>query len=282
MGERIGRFIGPLMRRKNAIFRDNFAIAFPTLSRREREALIQDAWGRAGRVLAEYPHLATIRREPERLQIEIRQAIPTYADPSRGAVMVAAHLSNWEISALALAKLGLPNVSLYSPPTNPLLDRMLLESRKALGCELLPRDNSARALLRALRKGRTVGIVMDRRSDDGKPVPFFGRDKTSTLMPAKLALKHGCDFVPIQVVRLKDASYRVIFHPPISPRDTAADEQAQALDMTTQAHALFEEWIKGNPPDWFCSKRLWPKAKQGKLPVSEEAPRDADIDSYAA
>jgi len=282
LGHRIGAFVGPLMGRKNAIIRDNMAIAFPHLNATDLDALVRRVWGRAGRILAEYPHLATIGHEPGRLQIEIRQAIPTYADPARPAVMISAHLSNWEICALALAKLGIPNASLYSPPTNPHLDRLLLESRRALGCELLPRDNSARALVRALHHGRSIGIIIDRRVDEGKPVSFFERDKTSTLMPAKLALRHACDFVPIQVIRLEDARYQVIFHPPIRPVDDGADAETQALDMTRQAHQLFEQWIKGNPQDWFCSKRLWPKARKTKLPVTEEAPRGAHIDSHAA
>tara|TARA_R110002049_G_scaffold100867_4_gene245238 strand:- start:7888 stop:8883 length:996 start_codon:yes stop_codon:yes gene_type:complete len=282
LGERIGTFIGPFMRSKNAILRDNMAVAFPGLQDAEVDALVQRVWGRAGRILAEYPHLGTIGQEPGRLQIEIRQAIPTYADPTRPAVVISAHLSNWEICALALARMGIPNASLYSPPSNPWLDRLLLRSRRALGCELLPRDNSARALLRALRHGRTIGMIIDRRVDEGRPIPFFGRDKSSTLMPAKLALKHNCDFVPIQVIRLQDARYQVIFHPPIRPADSSADEQTQAMDMTRQAHQLFERWIEGNPQDWFCSKRLWPKAKKAKLPVTEEAPRGAHINSRAA
>lgn len=281
-GARLGAFIGPLMKRKTVIYRDNLAIAFPELSERELDELVKRAWGRAGRVLAEYPHLATILQEPERLEIEVRGASPTYADPSRPMVVATVHLSNWEVVCSAMAKIGIPNASLYSPPTNPLLDRLLLASRGALDCELLPRDNSARPLMRALREGRTAGIVMDRRVDDGAPVKFFGRDKPSTLMPAKLALKFGCDLVPVQVERLRDARFRVTFHPPVEPADPGADENARALAMTQQVHQLFEGWIRRAPADWFCSKRLWGKEKTGKTIQSEENGRDADINSHAA
>tara|TARA_B100001540_G_scaffold314735_1_gene340332 strand:+ start:107 stop:1126 length:1020 start_codon:yes stop_codon:yes gene_type:complete len=282
LGERLGRVIGPLMRRKSAIFRENLATAFPDLGDDELDDLVRRAWGRAGRVLGEYPHLATILSEPGRLQVELLADIPTWADPSSPCVIVTSHLSNWEVVCSAMAKIGMPNASLYSPPTNPFLDRMLLQSRRALNCELLPRDNSARHLMRALRQGRTAAMVMDRRVDEGQPIRFFGRDKPSTVMPAKLALKFNCPLVPVRVERLQDARFRVSFHPPITPGDPAADENARAADMITQVHALFEQWIRAQPQDWFCSKRLWPKAKQGKLATLKEAGRDADIDSYAA
>jgi KDO2-lipid IV(A) lauroyltransferase len=231
-------------------------------------------------VLAEYPHLETLLTDSDRITIEIREPIATYSDPSKPCIMVSAHQSNWEVACSAMAKMGMPNASLYSPPTNPLLDQLLLDSRQALNCQLLPRDNSARLLMRALKEGRTVGMVMDRRVDDGKPIRFFGYDKTSTILPAKLALKNHCDLVPIQIVRRVDARYHVIFHPPVHPRNPEADETAQAIDMIQQVHEQFEDWIRQHPADWFCSKRLWPK--NPVLHKPEVTGSDADIDSYAA
>jgi KDO2-lipid IV(A) lauroyltransferase len=278
-GERVGRWIGPKLKKKTAIYRANMAVAFPALSDAELDDLVTRAWGRSGRVMAEYPHLATILAEDARLQIDIREPIETYRNPAKPCVIVTAHQSNWEVVCSAMAKLNIPNASLYSPPTNPLLDRMLLESREALNCELLPAENSTRLLMRALKQGRTAAMVMDRRVDEGKPVEFFGHDKPSTIMPAKLALKFNCDLVPVQVERLHDAHYRVTFHAPIRPRDTSADETGQAIDMIQQVHQQFENWIRQQPEDWFCSKRLWPKDKPAK---PEESGHDADTDSYAA
>ena len=254
-------------------------IAFPELTEVEIDELVIRAWGRAGRVLAEYPHLATILKEDDRLVIDIREPLAACENPTRPCVIVTAHQSNWEVVRCAGAKLGIRNVSLYSPPSNPLLDRMLLESRQALNSELLPRDNSARLLLRALKKGQSVAMVMDRRVDEGTFIRFFGRNKLSTIMPAKLALKLNCDLVPAQVERLQDAHYRVTFHPPIVPKDTDVDETTQGIDMIQQVHRQFENWIRQQPEDWFCSKRLWPKDTTRQ---TEEADSDADTESYAS
>lgn len=278
LGNTLGSWIGPMLKEKTAKYRANMAVAFPELSAAEINQLVLRGWGRTGRVLAEYPHLATILAEEDRLLIDIREPIETYQDPSRPCVIVTAHLSNWEVVCSAMAKMGIPNVSLYSPPTNPLLDRMLLDSRRALNCQLLPRENSARLLMRALKQGKTVAMVMDRRIDDGKPIQFFGHLKPSTILPAKLALKLGCDMVPVQVERLQDARFRVIFHPPVHPQDTSVDETTQAIDMIQQLHHQFENWIRQKPEDWFCSKRLWPR---GKIQKIEEAGSGADTDYYA-
>lgn len=278
LGRRLGAFFGPRLASKTAIFRNNLAIAFPQLADKELDDLVTRAWGQAGRILTEYSHLDLLLKDPTRLEIDIREAIVTYSDTSQPCVIVTSHQSNWEVVCSAMAKLGIPNTSLYSPPSNPLLDRLLLDSRRALNCELIPRENSARPLLRAMQSGRTAAMVMDRRVDDGEPIRFFGHDKLSTLLPAKLAQKFKCDLVPVQVERLRDARFRVTFHPPLHPTDNTADEHSQAVDLTQQIHVHFEDWIRQNPQDWFCSKRLWPK---GTIGQPEEVGSNADTESYA-
>jgi KDO2-lipid IV(A) lauroyltransferase len=280
LGARLGAWIGPRMRGKNELFRTNLAIAFPDLDDTDLDALVKKAWGQAGRVLGEYPHLETILAEPGRMVIDIREPILTYSNPGKPCVIVTAHQSNWEVVCLAMAKLGIPNASLYSPPSNPLLDKLLLDSRKALNCQLLARDNSARLLMRALKEGRTAAMVMDRRVDDGKPIRFFGHDKSSTILPAKLALKHHCELVPVQVERLQDARYKVTFHPPVRPGNPQADDSAQAIDMIQQVHGHFESWIREQPADWFCSKRLWAKNTPRRQTVTPGG--NIEVESHAA
>jgi len=278
-GARIGRWVGARMNRKSLILKENMKIAFPELTAIEIDELVKKAWGQAGRVLAEYPHLAAISFDPERMAINILQSVETYSNPARPSVFITSHQGNWELCMGAVARLDIPSAALYSPPTNPYLDKLLKESRMVLNCQLIPRDKSARLMMRALKKGRSVGCVADRRIDEGEPVPFFGRNKNSTIMPAWMALKFNCDFVPMHVERVEGARYQVIFHPPIIPSDENADIKLQAIDMTQQAHQHFEEWARKAPQDFFCSKRLWPKNKPS-TPV--EGPSDSEVESHAA
>jgi KDO2-lipid IV(A) lauroyltransferase len=281
LGSRVGGIIGPLMKRKTAIFEENFRIAFPEKSPGDISQLARASWRNAGRVLGEYPHLGTLLNGDggKRLEVVVRDPATTFKDRGRPAVAVAAHLGNWEVNALGMARLGIASACLYSPPVNPWLDRMLLDSREPLNSELLPRDNSTRLLIKALNSGRTVAMVMDRRVDDGKPIPLFGRDKPTTIVPARLALKFNCDLIPVQVERLEGARFRVTFHPPVVPTNPDDCMTDQATDMIRQVHQLFESWIRQNPEEWFCSKRLWPKRPEG---APELAVTETENDSHAA
>lgn len=263
LGAKVGAFIGPLIRRKTAIMEENFRIAFPEKSPLEIEHLAKACWTSAGRVLSEFPHLDHILndRGEQRLEIIIRDPEMTFRERSGPAVVVGAHLSNWELIESALGRLGIENSALYTPLSNPWLDRLLLESRAVLNCELLPRDNCTRLLVERLNAGRTVGMLVDRPVGGGKPIPFFGRDKLTTVLPAKLALKFNCDLIPAQAERIKGAHFRVTFHPPVRPANPGVCKKDQALDMMCQVHQLFESWIRQRPEDWFCSTRVWPKVR---------------------
>ncbi len=277
-GQCIGRVLGPCLVKKSAIMDENLSVAFPGRPPAERRQLIRQIWARVGRLLAEYPHLGTIAADPARIEIEQRGPAYSAGNDAR-RVFVTAHQSNWEVAILGMARLGIESTTLYSPASNPFLNRLLHESRSALCCELIPRDNSARPLMRAIAAGRSAAMVVDRRVDNGVEIEFFGHDKESTLMPARLALRFGGGITPIQVERLEGARFRVVVHPSIVPQDPQAPVDVQAVDMTKQVHQLFERWIKSSPEDWFCSKRLWPKRIMQSMSDSARAPgKIADVE----
>ncbi|UCC15439.1 MAG: lysophospholipid acyltransferase family protein [Gammaproteobacteria bacterium] len=282
-GRRVMMWVGPRLD-KHRIFKRNFRLAFPRNNEAEIEALATAAWGGAGGLLAEYAHLRDIcvTQADTRLLIASVGDVPVLSDPARPTIFVSAHLANWEICAGGVRKAGIPVTAVYTPLQNPWLDRILMGQRRHLGCRLLPRDESMRSLIRELAKGRSIGLIMDQRVDSGVPIPFFGIDKFTTLVPARLALRHGYDLVPVRTERLDGARFRVTFHSPILPDDPAADEIEKATQMSRRINLLFEEWIRGRPEDWFCSKRRWPKDAQpgsGYDTVTEGTPQSPDVNS---
>lgn len=257
LGARLGRLVGPLLRHKTRLFRDNLRIALPTLDEAQRAAIVREAWAQGGRILAEYPQIPRMHRDPGRIEI-----VDAGFDPARDGqcIFVMGHLGSWEAPPLLMmARLGLPFAALYAPPSNPHLERMLVDSRAALGCALVSREHSVRAMTRVLREGRSLGVVVDRRVDGGTPLRFFGHDKPSTLLPAKLALRSDLPLVPLRAQRIRDAHFRVTLHAPVRPAQRQGTPEAQARDMMQQVHGYLEAWIREEPAAWFCSKRLWPR-----------------------
>jgi KDO2-lipid IV(A) lauroyltransferase len=260
LGRRLLMSIGPRLD-KHRIFKRNLELAFPDKDDTEIEALAREVWGSAGGLLVEYAHLEDIciREADTRLQIASQGDVPVLRNPRRPAIFVSAHLANWEICAAGVRRAGVPVTAVYTPLQNPYLERMLARSRRPLGIRLVARDESMRVLLRELRAGRSIGMIMDQRVDTGVPLPFFGIDKLTTLVPARLAIRHGYDLVPLRTERLEGSRFRVTFYAPLQPDDPAASEIEQAKQVTRKINLLFEDWIRERPRDWWCSKRRWPK-----------------------
>ena len=259
-GRRALRLIGPHLD-KTRKFRRNLTLAFPDRSPAEIEALIRDNWGNVGATLAEFLHLPAMAhgRHTGRLEIVNHCNSEAFRNAGKPAIFVAAHLSNWEVPAVALVQLGIPASGIYTPLQNPWLDRMLYKARADIGCGLIRREGGIRAVVQEIGKGRSIGLLVDQRIDSGEPVPFFGYDMLTSTTPATLALRYDCDLIPMRVERTAAARFRVTFYPPITAPADVPDKHRKVLIMTSEINKLFEEWITEQPHEWLCTKRRWAK-----------------------
>jgi Kdo2-lipid IVA lauroyltransferase/acyltransferase len=259
-GRRFLKAIGPFLG-KTAHLRRNLMLAFPALGESAREALLREVCGNAGAVLAEYPHFKAICHDDFDGHFEYleRWNLDDYRAGRRHGVFVSAHVGNWELSAAAAGRQGIPMTVIYAPSRNPFIDRLLRRRREALGCRLVSLDEGARPLIRELGEGRSVGLVVDARDDDGLPIPFFGLDKWTTIAPARLALRFGCDLIPVRVERRGDARFRLTVYEPVRPDPALGSDKDQAIQMMCEVNRLVERWIREQPEQWLCTKRAWPK-----------------------
>ncbi len=262
-GRRLLKAIGPRLG-KSAHIQRNLMLAFPALGKRGRAVLLREVWGNAGAVLGEYPHFQAICHDDFDGHFEFVEKwnLDDYRAGKRHGVFVTAHVGNWELPAAAARAQGIPITAIYAPSRNPFIDRMLRRRREALGCRLVSLAEGARPLVRELGEGRSVGLVVDARDDDGLPLPFFGLDKWTTLAPARLALRFGCDLVPVRVERLGDARFRLTVYEPVRPDLALGSDKDQAIHMMRHVNRLFEQWIREQPQQWLCVKRAWPKGAE--------------------
>ena len=254
------RRVGPRLRKHRHV-RRNLAIALPERSEAERDAIAREVWGGLGAVFGEFPHLGRIDREAERrLEVEIQGELAPLAVPPRPAIFVTAHVGNWELTTLVAGRYGVPVSVIYAPDSNPWMDRLIRRHRRALHCELVPKQGGLRALLKALAAGRSLGFLIDTRQDDGEPVPFFGVPALTSTVPARLALRGGLQLVPVRCERLAPARFRITFYPAVTPDVAIRDPREQARAMTRRVNEHFEAWIRERPEQWLCSKRRWPRS----------------------
>ena len=267
VGGNITAFFGGRFSRQHArAMRRNIAVAFPQLTPSESLALQKDIWRHLGRVLSTYSHLPPLLRRPDlggAVTVEGVDHLKAAAEHGR-FLLVGAHFGHWEMAGCYAAMLGHKMTALYTPESNPLIDRLIQHLRQTASAEsrLLPRGpNAVRRMMETLREGGGLFIIVDQRVDDGEWLPFFGVPARTTTTPARLARRFDCPIVPASAVLLANGRYRITYHEPLHP-DPSRDADDDVREITLALNRMFESWIRQEPGQWLCLKRRWPKDKE--------------------
>lgn len=241
----------------------NLAVAFPDKSPAELRQLARGCFGHLGMAFAELCHLPDIWAErAERLDFVADPTVKVLRGGDRPAVFVTAHVGSWQLGNLIAAEYDIPVTIIYAPESNPAVDDVVRELRAPLPIKILPRDNVMRQLMRELAAGRSIGLAGDTRLDEGDDIPFFGVAAPTNTVPARLALRFGCELIAVSTERLPGNRFRVTVHAPVEPDDPTASTLDQALQMTTKLNVQFESWIRRTPDQWACFARRWPRAAE--------------------
>jgi KDO2-lipid IV(A) lauroyltransferase len=237
------------------VARRNLGHAFPNATEAEKQKIITDMWDNLGRVIAEYPHL---RRLWDRVEVVGEEHIRQAATAGTATIFFGAHIGNWEINALSARHYGIPIELVYRKPNNPYVDRLLRHARAADAVSYIPKGiDGARGVLSALKKNRTVGMLLDQKMNEGVPVPFFGRDAMTAPAIAQFALKMGCPLYSSFVERLPGARFRMTIYPPMKVSATG-DKDADIRRVLVDINTRIEGWVRAQPGQWLWIHRRWP------------------------
>ena len=257
VGGWLGRRIGPRLR-ASRIARCNLRRALPGNGDAENDRILRGMWDNLGRAVAEHPHLRRICAEGSaRVEIVNGEAIAALLAGGRPSLLFGGHFANWEVGPTTVHRLmGGALLSVYRAANNPWVDRLQrrgLRARQAVA----KGAPGGRELIRHLRHGGHIAMLVDQKLNDGIAVPFFGRDAMTAPAIARLALQFACPIVPVRVERLGGARFRFTVEPPLTVVDSgnaAADVQA----TMTEVNAVIERWVRAQPEQWLWLHRRWP------------------------
>ncbi len=259
LGGWLGRTIGPRLAVSRRAER-NLRRALPALGDDEIAAIVVRMWDNLGRVVAEYAHLDEFSRDRSHDRVEIVGAEHFRAvhESDKGAIFVSAHYGNWEINAAVAKWNGIDLVQVYRAANNPVAEALVVRARDHIaGGHLAKGPAGARQIVAALKKGRSLGMLVDQKLNAGLAVPFFGRDAMTATAPAEFALRLGVPILPARMERLRGAHFRFTLYPPLEMPATG-DRERDVFEITKRITELFEEWIRARPEQWLWLHRRWP------------------------
>ena len=256
---------------------DNLRIAFgDERSEQELLAIAGAARHHARELVVDWLRLA--RSTPPELgnggdwieeRVEVDDSVKILDDElakGRGAIVVTAHLGNWELLCARLRRRGYGGAVVgLKKRRDPAAD-WLIEMRRAYGVTTLAQDSPPREVLRILQDGGTLGLLCDLevRRLAGEFLSFFGTPALTMTSPAALARARKLPLVPIRCVKPPgSARYRLSVEQPLH-LDAALDRREATLDLMTRVNLCFERWIRETPEQWAWHQARW-RTRPGEL-----------------
>ena len=258
LADPVGRLLFRLPLRKHAVIRTNLAIAFPELSPEARARLHRGHLIEMVRMVLESG--AIWHWSAERLQRHVRVVkgwshVEAAQQAGRGVLLISGHLGSWELGPL-LAGLNGGFSGLYKAPRDPRVDRAVTRSRGRFGAQLITTGSPAmRRLLRELKAGGVVGLLMDQQPRQGEGVwaPFFGRLALTMSLVHRLARRTDCAVIFGSVRRTTRPAGWEFHLAPVC--ETVAGDDPVAAATALNAH--LERAIRSVPAQYLWLYKRW-------------------------
>jgi len=225
--------------------RANAAALFPNADADHLARLANRAYAR---FMIEY--LREMRRldDPARNPLTVGPGVREALERGRGLVMFTAHVGNWEMGARTLARLGRPIKVIAEPQYARSWRESVISAKHEAGIEILSPSTSPRLLIRSLREGAVIGLLVDGAGyTHGRPSIVAGHAATLPSGPARLAALSGAVLAGGTCFRTAPDRFQSELHA------LAGTEQAPVRDADV-LHAAMARWLEdlllAHPGEW--------------------------------
>jgi Kdo2-lipid IVA lauroyltransferase/acyltransferase len=271
LGAGIGAAGFALLSRLRKVGLRNLELAFPEKSLQQREQILRELFRNLGWLLAEFcqmPHYTRVNTQTF-LRYEGLDHYLAAKAKGKGVLIVTGHLGAWELSSYYHSLMGYPMSMVIRRLDNELVDNLVNRIRCLHGNQVLHKDDFARGLLATMRRGETVGILMDTNMTppQGEFVDFFGHLACTASGLARVARKTGAAVLP-GFLLWEEASRQYVLHfgAPLVLQATN-DVDADALANTALFTKVVEHYIRQYPDQWLWVHRRWKTRPQGDPPL---------------
>lgn len=185
----------------------------------------------------------------------------------KAQVCVTAHMGNWEVLGIAFSFAGYPLTSVAAPLDNEDLNRLFNRLREGSGQRVVSKHGAIRTLLRTLKEGGKVALVLDQNTkpaDGGVFVEFFGMPVPVSSAAAALALRTGAEVCVGVCLPTPDGMYET--PPPIlvETPGPGPSEEERLREFTQRITHAVEQTVRAHPGHWLWTYKRWKYVGPGR------------------
>lgn len=249
----------------------NLRLAFPDWTDAERKQAIRGMIRQVGWMAGEFSQFPKYtRKNIERIvTIDGAENFEAARVRGNGVLFLTGHMSAWELAPFAHALHGHPLHFLVRPVANGRVDALVNSYRCLSGNAPIEKNRAARAILKVLSEGGTVGILADHNTtlEEGVFVDFFGIPASTTSGLARIALRTDAAVVP-GFLRWDASSEKYILgFAPAVELVRSGDEERDMIENTARFTKVIESFVRAHPGQWLWVHKRWKTRPPGEKPI---------------
>jgi len=261
---KIGNILGGLAylldARHRRIVRRNLQFAHPGWSLDKTKKISLKTFQSMGITVLEICQMTCFSKKDilQKVRIKGKENLLNTIKSPKGVIMISAHIGNWEMCSLFLSCYMQKSVVVVAQNQPNIIERIIHKLRTSTGNTIISKKGAMSKLVRTLRKGKMVGLLIDQGTSrgDGVNVTFFGRNTYSTHAASLLAARYNCPVLPVYCIRESDAELTVVVEPPLKLYKT--DEVRSDLQTNTQIMTdSVEKIVRLYPEQWLWFHKRW-------------------------
>lgn len=260
-GRILGTFAYILDTRHRRIVKRNLRFTHPGWSVGQIRVLSKGVFQNLGITVLEILQMRFLSRDEVLAAVRIsgKENLFTALKNPKGAIMISAHLGNWEMAHIFFSCYLETPLALVARRVRPrALNEWLQRFRTRFGSLLWDKDGALPKMARMLRRGRMVGLLIDQGTlwSEGVEVVFFEKKTFATPAAAILARRLDSPVIPAFCVRESDGKLTLFVEPPLSLRKS--DDMRSDIKINTQIMTdAIERAVKAHPEQWFWFHKRW-------------------------
>ena len=234
---------------------DNLNLIYPNMPQARKLEIAHQVLDNAGRTFTENMFPAQFQAQNPEITLHgagLEAVLQAHKDGCP-IMFYSGHFGNHESFRAALYQHGIKVGGMVRRMTNPYFDvqyKRMLDINGRGGPVFEADKHGTLAMVKSLKTGTALVLLLDLALSYGMPVTFMGRSVYCSVTAASFALKTKALFVPYFSMRNSDGeSFSVEIGTPI--------EHSDAETMTREATKSLEDRVYADPGNWFWIHRRW-------------------------
>ncbi|MCP4652866.1 MAG: lysophospholipid acyltransferase family protein [Candidatus Omnitrophica bacterium] len=272
LGTVLGNLVNLVLVHHRKVSIESLSVAFPKMALKEKRKITRDFFVFMAQGGLELLYFLKNPRLLNNVRIEGREHLQAALKQQRGVIFLTAHLGNFPLMSLKLAKEGFAVNVVARPMRDEKAGDYLHNLRTNSGVKTIfsyPRRDCVNGIIKALRNNECVLIQMDQNFGTGGVwVKFFDKLAATPVGPIIFALRTKAVILPSYIYREGKGKHCM----KIFPGETLTIKETKEETILVNAikfTKIIEQWVRKHPWQWGWIHRRWKSRPSAKALKSE-------------